>query len=392
MEVVYSKDCLLHDPPFEYSRGSVTSYGDSPARLLSIKAAVDSKPEQFRVIPPNDYSLAHILNVHHDDYIRFLCNIHQDWIEAGFSGENCISAETFAHSSVTVESSKIISRLSPRAQVGLYTFDMSTAYTSDTWRSAYVATQITLTAAHRLMTLSQNNVSSPAVYALCRPPGHHASCNVAGGYCYINNAAVAARFLQYYTLDEMDKMHKLLDFKASNLIMPDKVKLTGLHAKKKILLVDIDYHHGNGTQSIFYDDPSVLYISLHGYPGYPYFTGGSEEIGKDAGKGYNVNVPLDPVTTSDESYLETLAHVLDNAGNFDADAVICSMGLDTWHEEGSAGFKGITEIDTFTRIGRLFRTSAGCKGRPVLFVQEGGTVIEKLGELAMRVLDGFCFL
>ncbi|KAI7849053.1 hypothetical protein BDC45DRAFT_521850 [Circinella umbellata] len=147
------------------------------------------------------------------------------------------------------------------------------------------------------------------------------------------------------------------------------------------MIVDIDYHHGNGTQSIFYDDPSVLYLSLHGYPAYPYYTGTETEIGFGEGKGYNINVCLDPATTTNESYLASLEIVLGSdsfASQFDADVIICSMGPDTWHENSGAGFKGVNDITTYFKVGQLFQTAESCKGKPVLFVQEGGTTIEKL--------------
>ena len=153
-------------------------------------------------------------------------------------------------------------------------------------------------------------------------------------------------------------------------------------------------YSGNGTQSIFYEDASVLYISLHGYPAYPYYTGAEDETGVGEGKGYNINVCLDPATTTNETYLTSLQNVLGAdsfACQFDADVVICSMGLDTWHENGGAGFKGVNDTTTYFKIGQIFQTVESCKGRPVLFVQEGGTMIEKLGCLATTLLEGYCY-
>lgn len=146
---------------------------------------------------------------------------------------------------------------------------------------------------------------------------------------------------------------------------------------------------GNGTQDIFYDDSSVLYISLHGYPGYPYFTGSSEEQGRGAGLGYNINIPLNPAITTDQSYLAQLHKVLENPKvvEFDPDYIICSLGLDTWHEDPVAGMKGMKDMDTYDKIGRAIKQYA--KSRPVLFVQEGGCHVESLGQLVSRVLEGF---
>lgn len=148
---------------------------------------------------------------------------------------------------------------------------------------------------------------------------------------------------------------------------------------------------GNGTQDIFYDDPSVFYTSLHGCPDYPYFTGSAEETGRGEGIGYNINVPLDPKTTTDEIYLDNLELVLNNTNviDFNADIVIVSMGLDTWHEDPIAGMKGLQDINTYKKMGYLIKTCQGSKKRPVLFVQEGGYTIEKLGDLASSVLQGY---
>ncbi|KAI9261430.1 hypothetical protein BDA99DRAFT_482632 [Phascolomyces articulosus] len=405
MDVVYSEDCLLHDPLSEYSCGQITSYGESPQRLTSIKIAMESQPDRFRIITANDYTLAPILSVHHQEYIQFLHSIHNDWVSSGLGDENCpVTSEIFAHHSMLVDpnSKNAIPNLAaPRARVGKYTFDMSTTYTKDTWRSTYAAAQVTLTAAHRLLEKHNASLSSSTatgVYALCRPPGHHAACQVAGGYCFINNAAIAARFIQNFTLEEMNTMATPFnfDFDASTIMSFTEKNSTTTSVtleKKKIMIVDIDYHHGNGTQSIFYDDPSVLYISLHGYPSYPYYTGATNEDGTGAGKGYNINVCLDPITTTDEAYLSALQTTLQKntyAHQFDADVVICSMGLDTWHENAGAGFKGVTDVHTYFKIGQLFKTVESCKGRPVLFVQEGGTTVEKLGCLATKLLSGYC--
>jgi acetoin utilization deacetylase AcuC-like enzyme len=150
-------------------------------------------------------------------------------------------------------------------------------------------------------------------------------------------------------------------------------------------------YSGNGTQDIFYDDPSVFYISLHGSPDYPHFTGSADEKGRGAGLGYNINVPLDPKTTTDAIYLENLDRVLNGRPvvDFGADIIIVSLGLDTWFEDPIAGMKGLQDMDTYSKMGSMIKTSNGTKQRPVLFVQEGGYTIEKLGDLVGRVLKGY---
>ncbi|CDS03059.1 hypothetical protein LRAMOSA00461 [Lichtheimia ramosa] len=390
MQVVYSPDGMLHDPPTEVTRGEAKPYLESPARLASIKAFIDSQPNQFSVISPQDYSLTPIVQVHEQDYIEFLSTIHQDWVKdgmppAGTTGESFVLSNVVGKLDPAVLKKNVNQTATGR--IGYYTFDMSVAFMKDTWRAAYVSAQIAMTAAHKLL-----KEQSSSIYALCRPPGHHATCNVAGGYCFINNVAVVTRFVQDYTIEEMDAMVKTLEYDEKNSLIPSAPKpSTRSSPRKKVLILDIDHHHGNGTQDIFYDDPSVLYVSLHGYPDYPFFTGSTEEIGQGEGKGYNINIPLDPKTTTDEIYLENLERVLQSQHviDFGAEFVIVSMGLDTWHEDPVAGMKGVKKVETYFEMGKLIKNSKSTTGRQVLFVQEGGYTIEKLGLLAGRVLQGF---
>lgn len=264
----------------------------------------------------------------------------------------------------------------------------------DTWRAAYASAQIAISAAHRLSQAieeaASSNEKNQTIYALCRPPGHHSSEQMSAGYCFINNAAVVARFLQNYTLQDMERAKQPYGFDLE-AIRNREFSTGTADKKKKILIVDIDYHHGNGTQDIFYDDDTVFYISLHGSPDYPFFTGAAEEKGRGKGVGFNINVPLDPKTTTDEIYLENLERVLNDPSvvDFKADVVIVSMGLDTWYEDPIAGMKGLKDMNTYKKMGALMKTTEGCKDRPVLFVQEGGYTVEKLGDLAGRVLQGY---
>ncbi|KAI9274669.1 hypothetical protein BDA99DRAFT_498194 [Phascolomyces articulosus] len=401
MDIVYSEDCALHDPPFELTRGVVKPYVESPARLESIKKAVDSQPDQFHIISPRDYSLTPILNVHKEDYIKFLSTIYDDWVKEGLP-KDAVMGECFTHlnnlSQVDPDIIKETALMTPSGRMGIYVYDLSIAFTSKTWLSTYTSAQIALTGAHKLLELQdannkKANGNASAIYALCRPPGHHANCCVAGGYCFVNNAAVSVKFLQDYSLEEMNAMSKPLEFDPKKTTVTGEPKPTlSDKPKKKIMIVDVDYHHGNGTQDIFYDDQSVLYISLHGYPDYPFFTGSTKEIGKGQGQGYNINIPLNPKTTTDAIYLDHLTRVLQEnqtVQDFDADIIVCSMGLDTWHEDPIAGMKGLKDVETYFKIGGLLRNSSSCKGRPVLFIQEGGYTVEKLGQLACRILQGY---
>ncbi|CAO3664807.1 unnamed protein product [Rhizopus stolonifer] len=349
MQVVYSEKELLHNPSMEMTCGELKPYVESPQRLVNIKQYIDKNP-RFNVIEARDYSLEPILKVHEKDYLEFLKSIHRDWVTQGFPPDACIG-DTFSSMAQHLprEIVKKTANKTVSGKLGFYTADASSTFMKDTWVAAYASAQVVLTAAHQLIE------DSRSIYALCRPPGHHASHSFAAGYCYINNAAVAARCLQ---------------------------------AKwKNILIVDIDYHHGNGSQEIFYKDPSVFYTSLHAED-YPYFSGSVEEEGEGAGLGFNLNVPL-PKDTTDDQYLDALDNLLHHPRvvQFKAEAVIISMGLDTWHQDPIAGFNGIENTETYKKMGALFKTST--TGLPVLFIQEGGYTVERLGELAVNVLEGY---
>ncbi|KAI9316867.1 hypothetical protein BX666DRAFT_2019341 [Dichotomocladium elegans] len=340
IDVVHHPDCMLHDPPFEVTNGRVQQYGESGA------AGGDADNADAETL---------LLAVHDADFIQFLKTIYVEWTRVGQSGPAI--AETFAHPGMLLgtDDKKQDPKLHVRGKLGLYNFDLSVAYTQDTYRSAFAAAQVSIAAAKRIVENGQK-----AVYALCRPPGHHAACNVAGGYCFINNAAVATKYLVN--------------------VSP---------SPSNVLILDLDFHHGNGTQNIFYDDPSVFYVSLHAHPGYyPYFTGSPEEIGTGPGAGLTMNVSLDPKTTDDASYLETLADVLRSPklASFHPKYIVVSLGVDTWHMDPAGGMQIINK-STYNSIGKTIAQYA--QDIPVLFVQEGGLCIDVLGELVSRVLCGF---
>ncbi|KAG2231227.1 hypothetical protein BDF21DRAFT_415020 [Thamnidium elegans] len=392
MQVVYSDDELLHNPLNEMTGGEWKPYVESPKRLVSIKNFIDRHPE-FEVVDPNDYSLGPILDIHRQDYVCFLQSIYEEWVAEGKPAEACLG-ETFSLPAMTGKIDPEIVRKtankSASGKMGYYTCDLSVCFVKNTWRATYASAQVAISAAHRLTEAIVSKDKSQSIYALCRPPGHHSSHQMAAGYCFVNNAAVVARFLQNYTFEDMNKAKKPYGFDLE-AIRKQKFSTGTATEKKKILIVDIDYHHGNGTQDIFYDDSSVFYVSLHGSPDYPYFTGSAEETGRGEGIGYNINIPLDPKTTTDAIYLDNLERVLNQQSvvDFKADIIIVSMGLDTWHEDPIAGMKGLVDMKTYRKMGSFMKTSASCIGRPVLFVQEGGYTVEKLGDLAGNVLQGY---
>ncbi|MFW2335148.1 histone deacetylase family protein, partial [Ilumatobacter sp.] len=191
-----------------------------------------------------------------------------------------------------------------------------------------------------------------AAYGLCRPPGHHAARAAYGGYCFFNNAAVVAHHL------------------ASS---------TG----SKVAVLDVDYHHGNGTQQIFYDRDDVQFVSLHGDPvrAYPYLTGFRDERGAGSGAGTTSNYPL-PQRMEDDDYLDALTAACADVSSFGADIVVVSLGLDTYHDDPISDLA--LTADGFERCGAMIREL----GLPTVVLQEGGYATDELGENARRWLHG----
>ncbi|EIN14286.1 Arginase/deacetylase [Punctularia strigosozonata HHB-11173 SS5] len=225
---------------------------------------------------------------------------------------------------------------------------------ADTYKAAVASARVTLSAARYLTTLGNPTKSScPAVFALSRPPGHHAGSTISGGYCFFNNVAIAARCFQ-----SLDK------------------------SRCPIAILDIDYHHGNGTQEMFYSDESVLYVSLHAENDFPYFTGSRAEEGAGAGVGFNVNMPL-PQETGDEQYLDALSKATDRIKKFRPTFVIVSLGVDTHEHDPICKFNITTPC--YRRIGESIRSIA----RPTLFVLEGGYHLDSIGDNVANVLQGF---
>jgi acetoin utilization deacetylase AcuC-like enzyme len=226
---------------------------------------------------------------------------------------------------------------------GYYAYGIGSPILEGTWEAALAAAQCALTAAARV------KASEPACYALCRPPGHHAAADLYGGFCYLNNAAIAARWLGEPTA-----------------------------------ILDIDYHHGNGTQMIFYDDPAVLFCSLHAHPDddYPYFWGDPAERGHDAGLGFNRNWTL-PQGCSDEQYLASLDEALLAIATFAPRYLVVSAGWDTAAGDPVGGFN--LTYAGLAAVGQRIRDL----GKPTVIVQEGGYLLERLGENALSFLRAF---
>ena len=336
MQIVYAEQHKLHNTDTVQVEGNPFETEELPLRAEIILEAVQTA-QLGPVVGPTDHGLAPVLAVHDPDYVSFLRTAHAEsatfWGEAG-----PVFTWTFAVRHAVRK---------PKSVVGLkgyYAFGWGSPILEGTWQAAYWSAQCALTAADRLL------AGDSVCYALCRPPGHHAAADLYGGFCYLNNAAIAARYL--------------------------------LRDGERVAILDVDYHHGNGTQLIFYDDPQVLYCSLHVHPDadYPYYWGESDELGSGPGRGTNRNWPL-PSGTDDAHYLAVLDEALAAVRAFTPRYLIVSAGFDTVEGDPAGGFR-------LTRAG-LARIGAkiAALNLPTLVVQEGGYLLDTLGRAAVTFLQ-----
>jgi acetoin utilization deacetylase AcuC-like enzyme len=231
-------------------------------------------------------------------------------------------------------------------RIGYWCFDTATPIVQGTYVAARAAVDVALTAAELVLGGEQ------AAYGLCRPPGHHAARRMFGGYCFFNNAAIVAEWLAGRT-------------------------------SEPVAVLDVDFHHGNGTQQIFYDRPDVLYTSIHGDPSvaYPYFAGHADETGTGPGTGATYNQPLPP-GTNDATYLAALDRALDRISGHGGSIVVVSLGIDTYGQD-PIGFFALTTA-AYHEMGRR----AAALGRRLVILQEGGYYVPRLGENVRQWLRG----
>jgi len=298
---------------------------------------------------PEDHGLAPIRAVHDPDYLDFLSSIYSR-TKLHFKQDSPVFPGTFARGPIRRKSNHV------ESLPGYYSYGVWSPILEGTWEAAYWSAQCALSAADELV------LGSPAAYAICRPPGHHALPGLYGGFCYLNNAAIAARYLQNH----------------------GAMAQSSVQLPIRIAVLDIDYHHGNGTQEIFYQDPSVFFCSLHADPDhdYPYFWGASGEGGAGTGEGYNLNFPL-PFDCDNVCYLSTLEKALIAIQKFNPQYLVVSLGLDTGIGDPVGGFSLTTP--QFIQAGELV---AGIQV-PALIIQEGGYRIDHLAEWLLAFLSAF---
>jgi acetoin utilization deacetylase AcuC-like enzyme len=340
MITVYSQDHYYQNAKLELIDGKMMPPFESPKRAEMVLAQV-REAGLGPVLPPQEFDLKPILRVHDEGFVSFLRTVWEGWVAS--HGE--CDALPLNWPTRTMRHDRIPAAID--GKLSYYSFDAGTPITAGTWTASIASANVARTG-QELVTRGER-----AVFALCRPPGHHAARDVYGGYCFLNNAAIAAQ--------------AFCDAGAG-----------------RVAILDVDYHHGNGTQAIFYDRSDVLFVSLHAHPSeeYPFFLGYDDEIGAGAGVGYNRNYPM-RWGTDWLRYGQVLADAVQHIRNYSPDVLVVSLGVDTFEKDPISKFQ--LKMDDYQRMGEAIATIH----QPTLFVMEGGYAVDAIGVNAVNVLFGF---
>ena len=338
MRVFWSDGHAAHAPGGFIARGNRVANPETPERAAIFRRAVDDGGHE--VLPAGDFGLAPIEAIHAPDYLSFLSTAWTQWSALPDHGPE-ILPNVHPGRNMNIHPTHIV------GQAGHYQADTACPIGPGTWDGAVASAQVAVSAADAVWR------DGRPTYALCRPPGHHAYGDQAGGFCFLNNSAIAAQHLR----DQ---------------------------GAPKVAILDVDVHHGNGTQGIFYRRADVLTVSIHGDPRayYPFFTGYADEIGAGPGRGANLNLPM-PRGTADRAFLDALEGAFAAIDAFDPQALVIALGLDP-SERDPLAFMSVT-TDGFRAIGERL----GRDPRPVVLVQEGGYISDVLGANLGAVLAGF---
>ena len=337
MLVIHDAGHARHYPKNFLVAGALKPNPEVPRRAEVLLEAAVAAGHEARPAEPHERS--YVARIHTPEYLRFLETVHWRWQE------------------IPGASAEVIPNMHPRArdvgypasvvgQAGYHLQDTACPIDAGTWAAALGAADCALTGADLLLR------GEPIVYALCRPPGHHAYADQAGGFCYLNNAALAAQQLRT--------------------------------TAERVAILDVDVHHGNGTQGIFYARDDVLTVSLHSDPiaFYPFFVGYAQERGEGRGLGYNLNLPL-PKGTGDNAYMQALERGLQRIASFRPQALVVALGLDAHEGDPFQGLKITT-----AGFGQIGAAIAELK-LPTLLVQEGGYMNDALGPNLVSFLSAF---
>lgn len=339
MKLIHSPLHVLHDGGMELHRGELVPCYEMPARVDHILAAIARAG--WAVEAPLEYHDAVLERVHDADYLAFLRGAYDAWRAEGRNGFMLPGA----FPARGLRRDRVPTGL--HARLGYYAFDASSPIVAGTWQAARAAAHCALTAADLVA------AGERSAYALCRPPGHHAGRGMFGGYCFLNNAALAAQ----------------------------RLRDAGL---ARVAVLDVDYHHGNGTQEIFWNRDDVLFVSIHGDPNteYPFFLGHADERGAGAGEGYNHNFPL-PRGTDWAGYAAALETALGHVVDYAPQALVVSLGVDIFEGDPISQFR-LGAAD-FPRLG----AHIAALDLPTVLVQEGGYAVAEIGDNVAGVLAAF---
>ena len=338
MEAIFSDIQNAHSPSRFLRYGAVVGYPESPDRVRRLIAGAKKAGLSFR--EPDKFDGSHLTAIHSHRYLNFLERGPDEWrqLPGAF-------AEITPSVRPVEKPSSYPSHILGRA--GWHIMDFAGAVTADTWTSARMAAFSALTAAD----LVASSVADSA-YALCRPPGHHAYGERSGGFCYLNNAAIAAQYLR--------------------------------RTHRQVAILDIDVHHGNGTQAIFYDRNDVLTVSIHADPDayYPFYYGYEEQCGAGPGEGFNLNLPV-PVKSGDRIWIAALEKAVGKIGDFRASALVLALGLDAHEADPLAG--GAVTTQGFAAMAKTIAEI----DLPTVIVQEGGYLTPMLEDNLAAFLAAF---
>ncbi|WP_018698628.1 histone deacetylase family protein [Amorphus coralli] len=340
MKTVFSPAHARHHPHHEISDGTLKPAVEIPSRAEMVLAAIEAAG-LGEILPPEPIDRALLERIHDPAYVAFLETV---WDAHRAAGRAEDEAFPFVWPTPGLRPDRAPRHLDGR--MGFYSFDAGTPLTAGTFEAALASASVAVTGAGLIA------AGERSAFALCRPPGHHAMADRYGGYCFFNNAALAA----------------------------ERLVADG----RRVAILDVDYHHGNGTQAIFYDRGDVHVVSIHADPDdeYPYFLGHADEIGEGHGEGANLNLPL-ALGADWPVWSQALEIALGSIERHRPDAVVVSLGLDPYEADPISHFR--LTSDDFSRLGaRLGRIEC-----PVLFVLEGGYAVEALGANCAAVLTAF---
>jgi len=350
MQVVYSPAHLAHDITVETFMGMPIPANEVAERAEKIRAALEADGG-FPIVGPSEHGDTPITAVHDPGLVRFLevawSELRRQGLDRPFlTADTYPNRQMFEGMSAEAVASLVREPEQAAGRAGYWGLDSAAPLVAGTYAAARAAVDVALTTVDLVLG------GAASAYGLCRPPGHHAARSMYGGYCFFNNAAIAADAI---------------------------VQATG----ERVAILDVDYHHGNGSQQIFWLRGDVRYVSIHADPdrAYPYFLGRADEIGEGDGAGENLNIPLRGGATNDE-YLAAVDRALEFIGAAPGSIVVVSLGFDTYGLDPIGDFALTTDV--YHEVGR--RTAA--IGRRLVILQEGGYHRPSLGENARAWLRG----